>query len=135
MCAGAPAAETYGQFGLLLQLLLKEASDFKSSQRMGLSAGVRAGTEPFVRAGRQGEVGHARVAALFFVGLESGKDVRFHRGTAHAVGPEKVGFRIAAPEGAEEILAGKAVGQKVDIFGNEVTLYKFPYAGFLCNSL
>ena len=34
--------------------------------------------------------------------------------------------------GAEEIRAGKASGNIVNIFGNEVCLYKFPYAGFLC---
>ena len=35
-------------------------------------------------------------------------------------------------EGAQEILDGKAKGEKVDMFGRSVTLYKFPYAGFLC---
>lgn len=35
-------------------------------------------------------------------------------------------------EGAEQIAEHKCQGQKVDMFGNEVTLYKFEYAGFLC---
>lgn len=33
-------------------------------------------------------------------------------------------------EGAEQIRAGKAEGQHVDMFGNDVILCKFPYAGF-----
>lgn len=36
-------------------------------------------------------------------------------------------------EGAKEITNNKAVGKKVDIFGNQVTLYQFDYAGFLCD--
>ena len=44
------------------------------------------------------------------------------------VSPELVGKLIT---GAEEIRAGKAEGKAVDMFGTEVTLYKFPYAGFL----
>ena len=35
-------------------------------------------------------------------------------------------------EGAEQIAQHKCEGKKVDMFGNEVTLYKFEYAGFLC---
>ena len=35
-------------------------------------------------------------------------------------------------EGAQLIRAGKAEGSPVNLFGNEVILYKFPYAGFLC---
>ena len=34
-------------------------------------------------------------------------------------------------EGAEQIRRGEAKGQKVNLFGNDVLLYKFPYAGFL----
>ena len=34
-------------------------------------------------------------------------------------------------EGAEQICRGEAEGQKVNLFGNDVFLYKFPYAGFL----
>ena len=36
-------------------------------------------------------------------------------------------------EGAQQILDGKASGSPVNIFGNEVLLYKFDYAGFLCS--
>jgi hypothetical protein len=35
-------------------------------------------------------------------------------------------------EGAKEIIDGKASGTIVDMFGTDVMLYKFPYAGFLC---
>ncbi len=35
-------------------------------------------------------------------------------------------------EGAGKIKEGSASGTVVDIFGNKVMLYKFPYAGFLC---
>ncbi len=45
------------------------------------------------------------------------------------VKPEIVG---RLKEGAEQIRAGAASGEKVDMFGHEVLLYKFPYAGFLC---
>nr|MCR5042414.1 MBL fold metallo-hydrolase [Clostridia bacterium] len=34
--------------------------------------------------------------------------------------------------GAKEILDGAAEGQTVDLFGNQVCLYQFPFAGFLC---
>ena len=34
-------------------------------------------------------------------------------------------------EGAGQIRSGEAEGMKVNIFGNDVMLYKFPYAGFL----
>lgn len=46
------------------------------------------------------------------------------------VGEELIGKLL---EGAQEIKDGKAIGKAVDIFGNQVTLYKFPYAGFLYN--
>lgn len=36
-------------------------------------------------------------------------------------------------EGAEQILDGTAKGKAVDMFGTPVMLYKFPYAGFLCD--
>ena len=45
------------------------------------------------------------------------------------VKPDIIGKLI---EGAEQIRRGEAKGQKVNLFGNEVLLYKFPYAGFLC---
>ena len=35
-------------------------------------------------------------------------------------------------DGAQQIRDGKATCVPVDIFGNTVALYKFPYAGFLC---
>lgn len=35
-------------------------------------------------------------------------------------------------QGAREILEGKACASPVDMFGNKVMLYKFLYAGFLC---
>ena len=34
--------------------------------------------------------------------------------------------------GAKAILAGEAVGEEIDMFGNAVTFYQFEYAGFLC---
>ena len=43
--------------------------------------------------------------------------------------PEQVEKLI---QGAREILEGKASASPVDMFGNKVMLYKFPYAGFLC---
>ncbi|MCR4713201.1 MAG: MBL fold metallo-hydrolase, partial [Treponemataceae bacterium] len=43
--------------------------------------------------------------------------------------PEQVAKLI---QGAREILEGKASATPVDMFGNKVMLYKFPYAGFLC---
>lgn len=45
------------------------------------------------------------------------------------VKPDLVGKLI---EGAEQIRNGKAQGTKVNLWGNEVLLYKFLYAGFLC---
>lgn len=36
-------------------------------------------------------------------------------------------------EGAEQIVNGTAKGKVVDMFGTPVMLYKFPYAGFLCD--
>ncbi|HHV95256.1 MAG TPA: MBL fold metallo-hydrolase [Clostridiaceae bacterium] len=36
-------------------------------------------------------------------------------------------------EGAEQIINGTAKGKVVDMFGTPVMLYKFPYAGFLCD--
>ncbi|MCR5502771.1 MAG: MBL fold metallo-hydrolase [Lachnospiraceae bacterium] len=45
------------------------------------------------------------------------------------VKPDLVGKLI---EGAEKIRNKEATGTAVDMFGNEVLLYKFPYAGFLC---
>ena len=36
-------------------------------------------------------------------------------------------------DGAEDIVGGKVEGKVVDMFGNEVMLYMFDYAGFLCD--
>ena len=36
-------------------------------------------------------------------------------------------------EGAQLVKEGKAYSNPVNIFGNEVALYKFPYGGFLCD--
>jgi hydroxyacylglutathione hydrolase len=36
-------------------------------------------------------------------------------------------------EGAEQIINGTAKGEVVEMFGSPVNLYKFPYAGFLCD--
>lgn len=36
-------------------------------------------------------------------------------------------------EGAEQIISGKAKGEVIDMFGTQAMLYKFPYAGFLCD--
>jgi hypothetical protein len=46
------------------------------------------------------------------------------------VGPELIGNLI---DGAEQIINGKASGTVVSMFGAPVMLYKFPYAGFLCD--
>lgn len=46
------------------------------------------------------------------------------------VKPDLIGKLI---EGAEQIRDGEAEGRIVDLFGNEVMLYEFPYAGFLCD--
>ena len=45
------------------------------------------------------------------------------------VNPDLVGMLI---EGAEQIKNGYAQGKKMDLWGNRVILYDFPYAGFLC---
>ncbi|MCR5687740.1 MAG: MBL fold metallo-hydrolase [Lachnospiraceae bacterium] len=44
--------------------------------------------------------------------------------------PDQIGKLL---EGALLIKEGKAYSNPVNIFGNEVLLYKFPYAGFLCD--
>ncbi len=44
--------------------------------------------------------------------------------------PEQIGKLL---EGAQLIKEGKAYSNPVNIFGNEVLLYKFPYGGFLCD--
>lgn len=36
-------------------------------------------------------------------------------------------------EGAKNIVAGKSAGNQIDMFGKKVMLYKFDFAGFLCD--
>ena len=45
------------------------------------------------------------------------------------VTPELTGKLLSA---TEEIMADRAAGTPVDLFGRKVCLYKFPFAGFLC---
>ena len=47
------------------------------------------------------------------------------------VKPDIVGKLI---EGADQIRRGEAKGTAINLFGNDVILYKYPYAGFLCDS-
>ena len=49
----------------------------------------------------------------------------------HGDFPQKPELVSKLIEGANEILEGKAKGTEVDIFGNKVMLFKFPYAGIL----
>lgn len=51
----------------------------------------------------------------------------------HGGFPQKPSLVRELLEGAREILDEKAQGTQVDVFGNQATLYKFPYAGFLCD--
>ncbi len=44
--------------------------------------------------------------------------------------PELIGKLL---KGAQEIQEGTASGSEVDIYGTKAVLYKFPYAGFLCD--
>ena len=46
------------------------------------------------------------------------------------VTPELIGKLLT---GAEEIRDHRASGKPVEIFGHPACLYKFPYAGFLCD--
>lgn len=46
------------------------------------------------------------------------------------VGKELIGKLVC---GAEEIASGKAKGTLKDMFGNKVMLYRFDFAGFLCD--
>ena len=50
----------------------------------------------------------------------------------HGTFPQKQDLIPKLIEGAKEIIDGKASGTIVDMFGTDVMLYKFPYAGFLC---
>lgn len=49
----------------------------------------------------------------------------------HGTFPQKQDLIPKLIEGAKEIIDGKASGTIVDMFGTDVMLYKFPYAGFL----
>ncbi len=46
------------------------------------------------------------------------------------VEPDLIGKLI---EGAEEVLSGSAAGTNVTLHGVDICLYRFPYAGFLCD--
>lgn len=50
----------------------------------------------------------------------------------HGTFPVKATLIPKLMEGAQSILDGRASGSPVDMFGNKVMLYKFDYAGFLC---
>ena len=50
----------------------------------------------------------------------------------HGTFPQKQDLIPKLIEGAKEIIDGNASGTIVDMFGTDVMLYKFPYAGFLC---
>lgn len=50
----------------------------------------------------------------------------------HGVFPQKPEQVEKLIQGAQSILEGKASACEVEIFGNKVMLYDFPYAGFLC---
>ena len=51
----------------------------------------------------------------------------------HGTMPEKPELIDKLIEGATSIRDGMAEGTPVNIFGNDVCLYMFPYAGFLCD--
>lgn len=46
------------------------------------------------------------------------------------ISPDQIGKLI---EGANEIRDGKAEGKEVEFYGNKALLYKFPFAGLLCD--
>lgn len=50
----------------------------------------------------------------------------------HGTFPVKPDLIHKLREGASQIVEGKATGREVNLFGNAVCLYLFPYAGFLC---
>ncbi len=53
----------------------------------------------------------------------------------HGTFPVKPELVKKCLSGAREIQNGSASGKNVEIFGNPVCLYKFPYAGFLCEAV
>lgn len=52
---------------------------------------------------------------------------------SHGSFPVSPGLIANLIKGAEQIINGMAEGKVVDMFGTPVMLYKFPYAGFLCD--
>lgn len=46
------------------------------------------------------------------------------------VSPDLIG---QLKEGAEQVRAGEVEGKEVEFFGNKALLYKFPFAGLLCD--
>ncbi|MBR5421850.1 MAG: MBL fold metallo-hydrolase [Lachnospiraceae bacterium] len=64
-------------------------------------------------------------------GLEDRFDEIFPSHGTLPVGKELIGKLI---EGAGEILSGKASYKDIDLFGNKVRHYQFPYAGFFCGT-
>ena len=52
----------------------------------------------------------------------------------HGSIPVKPDIIVKLIEGAEQIRKRGATGTKLSLFGSEVLLYKFPYAGFLCEA-
>ena len=49
---------------------------------------------------------------------------------SHGNFPVEPGIIEQLIEGAESIIRGEVTGEELDLFGNPVRLYKFPYAGF-----
>lgn len=52
---------------------------------------------------------------------------------SHGTFPVKNDLIKKLIQGAEKIVSGDANGNQIDMFGNKVMLYKFDFAGFLCN--
>lgn len=57
-------------------------------------------------------------------------DVIYPMHGSFPVGPDLIPKLLS---GAQEIYDGKASGTKVNVIGMDVCLYRFPYAGFLCD--
>ncbi|MCR5721077.1 MAG: MBL fold metallo-hydrolase, partial [Lachnospiraceae bacterium] len=49
---------------------------------------------------------------------------------SHGNFPVEPGLIEQLIEGAESIIRGEVTGEEMDLFGNPIRLYKFPYAGF-----
>lgn len=68
-----------------------------------------------------------------------GKKLSMYAGKFDTIYPSHGSFPVfpeliaSLIEGAEQIINGTAKGKAVDMFGTPVMLYKFPYAGFLCD--